>query len=84
MTDAPVAFYRSAPRGAEAVVPMMARTKKAFVRRRGDRSQQIRGAIQIAFAAITVAVGVQFWMWVRYYESGGQTLRVARPPGVEA
>jgi polyferredoxin len=60
------------------------REKKKFVRRRGDRSQQVRLAVQLAFAAITMWVGVQFYLWVRYYESGGTTLRVSRPAGVEA
>jgi polyferredoxin len=61
-----------------------AREKKAFTRRRGDLSQQVRLAVQIAFMAITLWVGAQFILWVRYYESGGTTLRVARPSGVEA
>ena len=31
------------------------------------------------FALITVWVGVRFYLWVRYFETGGATLRVARP-----
>jgi len=38
----------------------------------------------LCFAAITLWVGVQFVMWVRYFESGGRTIRVERPDGVEA
>jgi polyferredoxin len=44
----------------------------------------VRLAVQIAFVAITVLVGAQFHLWVRYFESGGATERVSRPPGVEA
>ena len=40
--------------------------------------------MQIGFAAVALWVGVQFVMWVRYFESGGATLRVERPDGVEA
>jgi len=40
--------------------------------------------VQIFFAAIALWVGVQFIMWVRYFESGGTTLRVERPDGIEA
>jgi polyferredoxin len=61
-----------------------AREKKAFMRRRGDGSQQVRLAVQLAFMAVTLWVAAQFILWVRYYESGGTTLRVARPSGVEA
>src|SRR5213079_2339775 len=59
-------------------------SKKPFSRRRGDRSQQIRFGVQVSFAAIALWVGVQFIMWVRYFESGGATIRVERPDGVEA
>jgi polyferredoxin len=58
--------------------------KKAFTRRRGDTSQQVRLASQIGFAAISVWVAVQFCLWVRFYESGGASTRVSRPDGVEA
>jgi len=58
--------------------------RKSFTRRRGDTSQQIRFGVQLFFAAIAIWVGVQFVMWVRYFESGGVTMRVDRPDGVEA
>jgi polyferredoxin len=58
--------------------------KKAFTRRRSDHSQQVRLASQIAFAGIAIWVGVQFYLWVRFYETGGRSMRVSRPDGVEA
>jgi hypothetical protein len=76
MPSQPVILHKSAP-GA-------LRARRPFTRRRGDVSQQIRFAVQILFAAIALWVGVQFVMWVRYFESGGATLRVERPDGVEA
>src|SRR5207253_574683 len=60
------------------------RTRKPFSRRRGDVSQQVRFGVQLLFAAITLWVGIQFVMWVRYFETGGTTLQVERPDGVEA
>ena len=60
------------------------RPLKPFTRRRGDRSQQIRRSVQYGFAAVTLVVAGQFYLWVRYYESAGATLKVGRPPGVEA
>jgi polyferredoxin len=47
-------------------------------------SQQIRFGVQLFFGVITVWVGAQFALWVRYYEHGGTTIKVARPDGVEA
>ena len=85
----PVVFYRSAPAAAgptflPAPRSVTRRKKKAFQRRRGDISQQIRLALQLLFAAITAAVGAQFYLWVRYYETAGRSMRVERPDGVEA
>jgi len=58
--------------------------KKRFTRRRGDRSQQLRWTVQAGFTAVAVWVGLQFYMWVRYFETSGASARVSRPPGVEA
>ena len=84
----PVVFYRSAPAdGGSARLPAprsVPHRKKAFTRRRDDISQQIRLAIQLSFALITIRVGLQFYFWVRYYETAGRSMRVDRPDGVEA
>jgi polyferredoxin len=85
MDTQPLILYRST--SAARPVPASRhrpRVKKAFARRRGDRSEQIRFGVQVAFGLITVAVGIQFVLWVRYFESGGTTVRVTRPDGVEA
>jgi polyferredoxin len=59
-------------------------TKKRLVRkRRADRSQHLRHGIQVAFLALNVWIGVQFYLFVRYYETGGRTAFVSRPAGVE-
>lgn len=42
-----------------------------------------RRAVQVAFFLINLWIGVQFWLWVRFYESGGRTMAVSRPAGVE-
>jgi polyferredoxin len=39
--------------------------------------------MQAAFLALNVWIGLEFWLFVRYYETDGHTAFVRRPPGVE-
>ena len=56
--------------------------KKKLVRRvLQDRSQRIRQQVQWAFVVLNAWLGVQFYLWVRYFERGGQGLYVPRPAG---
>src|ERR1035437_10272353 len=48
-----------------------------------DQSQAIRRAVQLLFLALNVWIGVQFYLFVRYYETGGTSMYASRPPGVE-
>jgi polyferredoxin len=58
--------------------------KKKLARRTApERSQQIRHVAQWAFVALNAWLGVQFYLWVRYFERGGHGLYVPRPAGVE-
>lgn len=66
----------------ETAVPAKAK-KTILVRRIGDRSQTIRRAVQLAFLALNVWIGIEFYLFVRHYTSGGETMWVQRPPGVE-
>ncbi len=59
------------------------RKKKLIRRLAPDYSQRWRGVFQIAFLLLNLAIGVQFYLFVRYHESGGKTPAVSRPPGVE-
>jgi len=74
-----------APTAAEAVSKIETKpAKKKLIRRSGkDWSQQIRRSVQLAFLALNIWIGVQFYLFVRYYETGGATTWVSRPPGVE-
>ena len=53
--------------------------------RRTDReySQRLRLGFQLAFLALNVWIGVQFYHWVRWAETAGQTPVTERPAGVE-
>lgn len=61
-----------------------AAVKKPFVRRiRPDLSQRTRHIVQGLFLALNAWIGLEFYIWVRYFERGGQGLYVQRPVGVE-
>jgi polyferredoxin len=47
------------------------------------RSQALRRGFQAAFLALNVWIGVQFYWFVRYYETAGRSRFATRPPGVE-
>ncbi|MBP1634066.1 MAG: 4Fe-4S ferredoxin, iron-sulfur binding domain protein [Acidobacteria bacterium] len=53
------------------------------MRRRGDRSQVVRRSVQAGFLLLNLWIGARFYLFVRYYESGGGTVFASRPPGVE-
>lgn len=57
--------------------------KKPFQKAGPDRTQRLRRWFQLVFLALNVWIGVQFYYWVRFYETGGQSPAVSRPPGVE-
>ena len=75
----------------ESVCPFLIDTKnnskpaRKKLIRRDDReySQPLRFAVQLFFVALNLWIGVQFYLWVRWAESGGRALEVSRPAGVE-
>jgi hypothetical protein len=50
--------------------------KKLIRRDDRDHSQPLRFTVQILFAAINMWIGVQFYLWVRWAESGGRAFEV--------
>jgi polyferredoxin len=64
--------------------PASARQKKAFARRPGrDYSQAVRCCVQVLFVLLNLWIGVEFYLFVRHYETAGQTPFQPRPAGVE-
>lgn len=53
------------------------------VRRPPDQMPFVRQVVQVAFFLLNLWIGIQFYTWVRYYETGGTTIYLPRPPGVE-
>lgn len=57
--------------------------KKLIRRDDRDYSQRLRLVMQLFFVALNLWIGLQFYLWVRWAESGGHVLEVSRPAGVE-
>jgi len=57
--------------------------RKLIRRADPDYSQGLRRGVQLAFLALNVWIGIEFYLFVRYYESGGRGAYIERPPGVE-
>jgi len=65
------------------VQPAAKPRKKLGKRAAPDRSQGLRRVFQLAFLLLNIWIGVQFYLFVRYYETGGLTVQAGRPAGVE-
>jgi polyferredoxin len=64
--------------------PVQFPNKKPFIRRFGrDASQRIRHIAQGLFLLLNGWLGIQFYLWARFYERGGAGLSMPRPAGVE-
>lgn len=69
---------------AAVATPPTSKPRKKLIRRTGrDWSQPIRRGAQLAFLALNVWIATEFWLFVRYYETGGRSVFASRPPGVE-
>jgi len=53
------------------------------IKNKSDSSQSIRSIFQIGFLLLNLLIGLQFFLWVKFYETAGKSLSVNRPPGVE-
>jgi polyferredoxin len=57
--------------------------KKLLKRALPEHSQSLRRAFQLAFLLLNAWIGIRFYLFVRYYETAGRSIRVDRPAGVE-
>jgi polyferredoxin len=75
----------SAPSGEAATTHNVpAKQKKLLARRSSpDRSQEVRRSAQFAFLLLNAYIGVRFVLWVRYFESQGNSPYIERPAGVD-
>ncbi len=63
--------------------PPVGHRKKLVTRAGRDHSQRLRRTFQLIFFALNVWIGVEFYLFVRFYETAGSTVWMSRPPGVE-
>ena len=68
---------------AETATPSKVDKKRLVRRLTADNSQRMRHAVQWFFVVLNAALGIQFYLWVRYFEHGGTGPHVSRPAGVE-
>jgi hypothetical protein len=71
------------PSTAEELTPSKPQNKprKKLIRRTDrDYSQALRRGYQFAFLLLNVWLGGQFYLWVRHFETAGQSPYVPRPP----
>ncbi len=58
-------------------------TKKKIVKNTEKPVQKYRFVVQSAFALLCIWIGIQFYLFSKYLETGGATSFVHRPPGVD-
>ncbi len=67
-----------------ATVDLSRKEKKRLIHRMTlDNSQRLRHGVQLAFVLLNAWLGIQFYLWVRFFERGGVGLDVPRPAGAE-
>lgn len=56
---------------------------RQYAKRPLEHTVLIRRSVQLAFLLLNLWIGARFYLWVRFFETGGESLYVPRPPGVE-
>jgi len=54
-----------------------------YAKRPIEQTVLIRRSVQVGFLALNLWIGVRFYLWVRFFETGGTSVYVPRPAGVE-
>lgn len=57
--------------------------KQIIIRNQEKPIQRLRFFIQTLFAGLCLWIGVEFYVFIKYLESGGTTSYFSRPPGVD-
>jgi polyferredoxin len=59
------------------------KAKKKIIRNQEGSIQKYRFLVQSLFAALCLWIGIEFYIFIRFLESGGMTAFYSRPPGVD-
>ena len=59
------------------------RTKKKIIRNTEKSVQKYRFLVQSAFALLCIWIGIEFYLFSKYLETGGASSFISRPPGVD-
>jgi hypothetical protein len=59
------------------------RIKKKIIRNTEKPIQKYRFMVQSAFALLCIWIGVEFYLFSKYLETGGASSFISRPPGVD-
>ena len=70
-------------KGVQVMESMTATEPTTTVAAPGKRVQKLRFYSQLFSLAINIWIGAQFWLFIRYLQTGGSSWHVSRPPGVE-
>ncbi len=54
-----------------------------YIKNNENSIQKVRFTVQVVFALLCIWIGIEFWLFTTYLESGGTTTFHTRPPGVE-
>ena len=65
------------------IVPPPTGKKKLARPATPENSQRVRHTVQIAFVALNAWLGIQFYLWVRFFERGGGAFQ-SGPPALKA
>ena len=82
LPDSPIAVKAALPPAQ--LKSLQGKPKKKLIRRTvRNNSQVLRRGYQFAFLLLNLWLGGQFYLWVRHFETAGQSACVSRPAGVE-
>ena len=56
---------------------------RKYNKRPPESTVLIRRSVQLAFLLLNLWIGARFYFWVRFFETGGESVYVPRPAGVE-
>lgn len=70
--------------GTETARPQTGKKRRKIQKNREKPVQKYRFYAQSFFTLLSLAIGVRFYLFIRFLETGGEAAFISRPPGVDA